>query len=722
MGSDFTGLSDNIISQDYLDFKRDTLPELSIYEKWASVLGGVINMHLSSKDESAIKKDLERAHLNLVPSQVAGLSIVSFFLIMFLGGGICFAWWFFTETFPYILMFLIFVSSFFVGYYAYSMPERLAVKWRLKTSSQMVPAILYTVIYMKHTSNLERAIGFVSKHIEAPLSTDFKKVLWDIENGKYASIKQSLDAYLEFWKDTNPEFVESFHLIESSLYEPSEVRRIQILERALKVILDEVYEKMLKYSHEIKAPLTNIYMLGIVLPTLALALLPIASTLLGGVLTSIHIFVLFNIIVPFFVFYLTAQVMLNRPGGYGETAYLEKNPMYYKYSSRKPYVIAFLITFPFLILGLLPFIMQIDYLTYNVDMLNSDIIDSQALFNLNSDYTYGDLGLSFLGKSENYFFGFLYDKTGKHQIIGGPFGTGSLLLGLFFPFAIALFFAISYSLKTKELVKARESTKKLEAEFNSSLFTLGNRIGDGIPAEIAFARVAESLKGQVTADFFRTVNSNMQTMGMSLEDSIFHSSRGAIVYFPSNLIATSMRILIESVKKGLNVAAQSLMSISEYVRNIQKINERLRDLLAEVVSDMQSNMTFLAPLLAGIIIGLAAMITSILAQLKGLGTAGGASDLAMGFGNLSQIMDMFDVYSMIPPYFMQIAIGIYIIQIIFILTGTLVTIDAGEDRLKQTSNIAKNLIRGFILYLIVAFISIASLSILAEVALGGLMG
>lgn len=721
MGSNFSGLSEENISQDYIDFKSDTLPELSRYEKWASVLGGVIKIGLSSKDRAEIEKNLERAHVNVSASEVAGLAVMTFILIMLFGGGVSLAWWSFFNEIPYLLMLLIFISAFFAAYYAYSMPERLAVVWRLKASSQMVPAILYTVIYMKHTSNLERAIGFVSKHIEAPLSTDFKRVLWDIENGKYSSIKQSLDAYLDFWKDTNPEFVESFHLIESSLYEPSEARRIQILERALKVILDEVYEKMLKYSHGIKAPLTNIYMLGIVLPTLGLALLPIAATLLQGAITSTHVFVLFNIVIPFFVFYLTSQIMLNRPGGYGETSYLEKNPLYYKYSSKKPYTIAFLIAFPFLIIGLLPWIMQIDSLTYNVDRLNADLKDNSALLKINSDYTYGELGLTFLGKEGSYFFNFLYDDSGKHTVIGGPFGTGALLLSLLVPFSFALFFSLSFTLRTKDLIKSRDSTRRLEEEFNSSLFTLGNRIGDGVPAEIAFARVAESLKGQVTSDFFRTVNTNIQTMGMGLEDAIFNDSRGAIVYFPSNLIATSMRILIESVKKGLNVAAQSLMSISEYVRNIQKINERLRDLLAEVVSDMQSNMTFLAPLLAGIIIGLAAMITSILTQLNGIG-AGGAADLGLNFGNVAQLMQMFNYKVMIPPYFMQISIGIYIIQIIFILTGTLVTIDAGEDRLKQTYQIAQNLLRGFILYLIVAFISISLLAVLAEVALGGLAG
>jgi hypothetical protein len=254
------------------------------------------------------------------------------------------------------------------------------------------------------------------------------------------------------------------------------------------------------------------------------------------------------------------------------------------------------------------------------------------------------------------------------------------------------------------------------------LFTLGNRIGDGTPAEIAFAKVAEYSKGQKTEDFYRIVNTNIQSMGMGLEEAIFNPQRGALVYYPSSLIATSMRILVESVKKGLAVAAQSLMSISEYVKNIQKINERLRDLLADVISDMRSNMTFLAPLLAGIVVGLASMITSILGQLKYMVAAGAGDTSIAGFGSIGSITDLFDIAKMVPPYFMQIAIGIYIIQIIFILTATLVTIDAGEDKLKRTYEISRNLVRGITLYLITALISIIALSILAAVALSGVLG
>ncbi|MDD5191837.1 MAG: hypothetical protein PHH54_04145 [Candidatus Nanoarchaeia archaeon] len=683
-------------SKDYLQFKQDMMPELSKYERWARGLGNFVKIKLAIKDEEKIRKQLETAHLEASPSEVAGLAIISFLITFFVGILISFAAWLLGFGFPFLFLFLMFVASFFLFYYFYTMPSRLAVKWRLKAGSQMVPAILYTVVYMKHTSNLERAISFVAQHIDPPLALDLKKVIWDVETGKYSNIKDSLDVYLDSWRENSMEFVESFHLIESSLYEPEEVRRVEILERALRVILDGVYEKMLKYTHEIKSPLTNLYMLGIVLPTLGLALLPLASTLLTGMIKWSHVFVLFNLIIPFFVFYLTANVMMRRPGGHGESSLLERNPLYYQYVNKGVYVKAGLICLPFLLLGLLPL-----YYPYLANLVGWQ-----------TDIPLSSIGMGLFGTGD--FFGYIKGN--------GPFGFGALILSLFVPFSIAMFFALSFSLRTKELIKTRDQSRELEKEFNNSLFSLANRLGDGTPAELAFSKVAESSKGQKTENFFRIVHTNIQSMGMGLEEAIFSPKRGALVYYPSNLIAISMRILIESVKKGLKVAAQSLMSISEYVRNIEKINERLRDLLADVVSDMKSNMTFLAPLLAGIVVGLAAMITGILGQLNAMVGEGLGETSIADFGNVLSITSLFDIVYMIPPYFMQVAIGIYIVEIIFILTGTLVVVDAGEDKLRKTHEIGRNLIRGSILYLITALISIVALSLLASVALGGLAG
>jgi len=691
------------VSKEYESFKKDMMPEMSRYSRWAKSLGNFIKLKIAEKDRVKVQNFLDTAHLDVTASQALTLSVLSVFVVFFatIASAVAYYLIVLPETFGNLILFVFLgiLISLFVFYYTYSLPQRLANAWKLKASAQMVPAILYIVVYMKHTSNLERAVAFASQHLEGPLATDFKKVFYDVEIGRFSTIKKSLDNYLEKWRSYAPEFVESFHLVESSLFEPSEDRRVEILERGLQVILDGVYEKMLKYSRDIRSPLTNIYMLGIILPTLGLALLPLASTLLQGLFKWPHIFLLFNVVVPFFVFYIVSEILLKRPGGYGDSSTLELNPDYDTYKSKKPWLIAALIVFPLLLLGTLPFLFQWSFFT-------------NAL-GLQSDYTFADIGVETLGNL------LLFDFKEEGGHLFGPFGPLAILLSLFIPFAIGFFFSIAYSRKTKMLIKSREKTRNLEKEFANSLFQLGNRIGDGTPAEIAFGKIADVTRGQTSSKFFGTVSQNIHQMGMSLDSAIFDKRRGALIYYPSSLISTSMRILVESVKKGLKVAARSLMSISQYVKNIEKINQRLKDLLAEIVSDMRSNMVFLAPLLAGIVVGLSAMITFILNKLEFTAMGGGAEALG-GLGSLGDILDIMTVTNMIPPYFLQISIGIYIIEIIFILTGALVTVNSGKDTLQTKYDLAKNLKRGLLLYLATALISVFALLILSAFALGGM--
>jgi hypothetical protein len=695
-------MSKGKFSHSYETFRSSMMPEFSRYERWCKSLGNFFTMKLGEKDDVKISRAIEIAHLNVSSSEVVVFAVMLMFLTMFGGSLFVTGIWFLGGGFSFGFLFLFFLVSIFLFFYSSKTPERLAMKWRLKASSQMVPAILYIVIYMKHTSNFEKAVAFAAEHLEPPLSMDFRKVFWDVEVGKFSTIKESVDNYLLGWKDYSLEFVEAFHLIESSLYEPEEQRRVAVLEKSLQVILDGVYDKMLKYTHEVKAPLTSIYMLGIILPTLALAILPLVSTMMSGAIKWYHIMLLFNLLIPLLVLYLTGNVMMQRPGGYGETSLLEKNPLYAKYKSNRAYWKGLLFGLPFILIGLIPFFWRYTNLPLWLGMAR--------------DYTWADIGLGFMGNS--YALGIVDPFTG---VLFGPSGALSLVLSLFLPLGIAMIFIVAFKEKTKEMIISRKEYKEVEEGFTSSLFQLGNRLGDGLPAEIAFAKVSESTKGTATEGFFRMVNENIQQLGMNLERALFDPRRGAVVFYPSQLIATSMKILIESVKKGLKVAARSLMSISEYVKNIKKINSRLNDLLADIISDMKSNMTFLAPLLSGIIVGLSGMIATILGGLAAIMSGGveGAGDI-LGAGGISGLIGIFDPVTMIPTYWLQIIVGVYLIQIVFILTSTLVTIKSGRDQLQTTAETGKNLKRTIVLYFFVALVAIVGLTLIGAVVLAGL--
>lgn len=455
---------------------------------------------------------------------------------------------------------------------------------------------------------------------------------------------------------------------------------------------------MLKYSREIRTPLTNVYMLGIILPTLGLAMLPLASALLGSIIQWYHIIVLFNILIPFGVFYLTSQALLKRPGGHGESEILRLNPHYTTYADNRPWITYSPLIIIGILLGTLPFLMQTSFAT---------------TLGLKHDYTLGELGIPFAQELRLFDF-----KTEKGETLG-PFSPIAVLMSFMIPLSVALYIATVYRKKTLLLMQEREKTKVLEGEFTNSLFSLGNRLADNIPAEIAFAKVAEATQHQQTHDFFALVNTNIQQAGLSVEAALFDKRRGACIYYPSALIRTSMRILVESTKKGLQVAAQALMSISEYVKNITKINQRLQDLLAEIIADMKSNMSFLAPLLAGIVVGLGIMITTILNKLDSLRTTLPNQEIG-GFGTITDITRIFSISEMIPPYFIQCAIGIYMIEIVFILTTTLVTVDAGKDALRERAELARNIKTSLFMYIGTATTATCALTALAVIALSSL--
>ena len=684
VGSDELGQG---YSKEYEKFKEELSPELSGYEKFAKGSGNLIRLKLNEKDRTKLSENIQRAHLDIEPEDSAAFSLIvlilSLFVSMFFVVGLYLA----GIVLPAMIIGLIVLFAIFLYFYTLSLPSKLAQQWRLKASSQMVPAILYFVVYMKHTSNLERAIKFASQHLQYPLSLDFRKIICDVETGKHTTVKESLDAYLEEWRDYCPEFIESFHLIESSLYEPNEGRRVAMLEKSLSVILDGVYDKMMKYTHDVQAPLTNLYMLGIVLPTLGIALLPLASTLLGGSILWWHVAIIFNVIIPFMVYYMTINILATRPGGYGESEMIEMNPDYEYYRSSVHSSKAILAAIPLFLIGIIPLLALAGFIP---DATINQIFGAQIP-------VFGEMKI--------------FDFSGGN----GPFGLGALILSFFIPLSVASYFFISYSSRTKKILKTKEQTAKLEAEFSSSLFQLGNRLGDNIPAEMAFGRVAESSRGTATEGFFRTTSSNIQQFGMSVREAIFNPSRGSIIYYPSELIRTSMEILVESVKQGLQVAANAMVSISQYVKNIGKINERLKDLLADIISSMKSNMSFLAPLLAGIVVGLSAMITTILSRLQSLISQGGNANV--GAFDANQMLKLFNLETIIPPYWLQIVVGVYLVEIVYILSITLVSVESGVDKLREKSEIAKNMKSAITLYIIAALFASVALSALAGVAI-----
>ncbi|MBI2665444.1 hypothetical protein HYX12_02375, partial [Candidatus Woesearchaeota archaeon] len=537
---------------------------------------------------------------------------------------------------------------------------------------------------------LERAIEFAADHLESPLSLDFRKILWDIETQKFSTIRESAEAYLEVWKEWDKDFVEAFHLIESSLYEPSDDRRLSLLDKSLDVILNGTYENMLHYAHELKSPMTMLHMLGIILPILGLVILPLVVSFMGNesnpFITASYIAVLYNVALPVGVYYLGRNILSKRPAGYGAVDIGEQEGVQ-KFKnvnlsigknihwSIDPLYLSIFIFVVFMLIGFSPLVMH----SFGVP---DKAFDAQ-----------GNL------KMLDYVCPPQIPNCAESERVG-PYGMGASILSLMVIIGLGVSMGLFFSLRSKNVIKIREKTKELEEEFSSALFQLGNRLGDGIPAEIAIAKVATTMRGSTSGEFFNLVEKNITKLGMGLHQAIFDPNVGAIASFPSKVIESSMKVLVESIKKGPRIDAQALLSMSRYIKEIHRVEERLKDLMADVIASMKSQVKFLTPAIAGIVIGITSMISTILtklsAQLACFAQTGGEVN---SFGNMMEIFGLG-----IPTYYFQIVVGVYIVQIVYILTILSSGVENGADKLGERYELGRNMIKSTIMYCAIAAI------------------
>ncbi|MEK6812901.1 MAG: hypothetical protein AABX86_02180, partial [Nanoarchaeota archaeon] len=569
-----------LFSREYEIFRRDALSkDVTRYEEWCQRLGNSFTVRVKEGDRAALEESIAITHLSITPEYAASFAATIGVTLVLLGLIYFAVAYFVFQASPWFVPLLLVLTGIFSIKPLTHLPHYFANKWRLEASNQMVLCILYVVMYMRHTSNLEHAIKFSGEHIGPPLNLDLRKIFWDIETEKFTTITESLNSYLESWKKWNLEFVEAFHLIQGSLYETSEGRRLELLDKALDVMVEGTYDKMLHFAHNLKNPITLLHMLGIILPILGLVIFPLVGSFLSGAIAWYHLALLYNIVLPLFVAVLGKQILEKRPTGYGKHDPLKNNPgLQIATEQQRAQGLAWILFLSLAIIGFFPFI--IHYVDPQMDFL-------------------------FLGSK------FLDFKNGQ-----GPYGVGAMLLSLIIPLGGGIALSLYYHSVTKKHIEVRNELEKLEKEFSGALFLLGNKVEDGIPVEIALTKIADTMEETATGNFFRKVSVNLQKLGMSLHEAIFDPAVGAIRDYPSALIESSMKVLVEGARKGSKIVAKSMITISSYVEKVRKVNERLNDLLSDVISSMRSQITFLTPVIAGIVVGVSSMVVVIINRLS----------------------------------------------------------------------------------------------------------
>ena len=162
---------------------------------------------------------------------------------------------------------------------------------------------------------------------------------------------------------------------------------------------------------------------------------------------------------------------------------------------------------------------------------------------------------------------------------------------------------------------------------------------------------------------------------------------------------------------------QVLTILILYLQKMNQVKERMYDLLSDSLSSMKMQLSFLAPLMSALVVSLSVLITKVLVNLSGqletLDTSGAAQS-GIGTG----ITKIFQVDVAISPFLLQIIIGLYIIQVIYVLSYLISGILNGASKVDSEWTFAKNVLSGTLLYCALAIVGTFLFSQLAFIVTG----
>ncbi len=568
-------------------------------------------------------------------------------------------------------LFKIFAVSVPLGmfYYIAKYPQLKARQKVVRSSENLILAILYMVIYMRSTPNLEGALIFASRHLEGPVSKDLKLLLWRLDVREYTTVREALADYINRWRPYNQGFVQALNLIKSATAEAKKSKRNAVLAEAIDTLLEDTQDRMDEFAHQLKMPVMALYAIGILLPVLAIILFPMIAAFMGGGGMAVYLALLYNIIIPVTVYVLMKNLLISRPLSLSSQTgqLMETHPGMVTVS-----------------------VLDRDF-RFNVAFISIPLFIVLAAWPLPHYYQaiIAGSGIPIAPDTVTFF--------------------RELLLVLAVSFPIGVHLVGGY----RSVVRKQEQLQSMEDEFPEVLFELANALDRGKPVELAVEDVAREEKRLDISDMFAALSHNMRERGMTFHDALFDAEYGAMRQYPSKLMQTVMEVLSESTGKGPAVAASAASSISEYLQRIKETQKRLEELIEDTLSSVQFLGYILAPVIAGVAVGLGGVISlafDTIQQVAGAAQPGNATGNATtpggGFGGDTSLVGIFEIHDAIPPGILQLVVGLYLIQISFIIGTMYVRLEEGRNPAKRNVMIGKLLLVAIPLYTLVTLILI----------------
>ncbi len=338
-------------------------------------------------------------------------------------------------------------------------PYRKAHRLQVKTLGRLPEVINYMSMSMALNPSLNTAVEFASDNVDEPLATQLKKILWNVYIREFDSIERSFLDFASFCGRFNEEFKRALYSVRNSAIEKTKEGIERALDTANDIILEGTRRQMLGFANSLTAPTMVLFSLGILLPMIIGAMLPLLQVGSNSVPTIVLVM---DVVFPGTTLMYAYHILGNRPGT--STPPDIPNPL--STAKKKAIItVSVLIFLTGLVLGILGMVSVDD----STDPLLRSISPLPIIIGF---------GLAIIYYSHS---------TSRHQ------------------------------------KKKRDRIIQMEKEFPDALYHLGSRIAEGKAFEDSLSSTARSMEDTFISGLLKQIFYNLQVVRSQLKHALFGS-------------------------------------------------------------------------------------------------------------------------------------------------------------------------------------------------------
>ncbi len=160
-------------------------------------------------------------------------------------------------------------------------PGIVAGRLRASAQGRMPEVVQYLAMSLRVTPSLSRAIAFAAAHVDEPLASSLRRILWRVQVRASTNHEEAFLDMAQEWGAACEGYKRALYAIRASLLERTPESMQAMLEKAVAGAHRSATQRMETFAARLAGPTFILFALGVVLPMVIGSMLPMAG--IGGI-------------------------------------------------------------------------------------------------------------------------------------------------------------------------------------------------------------------------------------------------------------------------------------------------------------------------------------------------------------------------------------------------------------------------------------------------------